>query len=96
MDELRKSVNWAAPNVDEEVNQLVRKLALSPLLQYQKEGDRIFGAVYNDNGQQVNVSEQFKYILSYHQVLPRDLPRFYRYILDYPDAKLANMENTFY
>ena len=96
MEELRKSVNWAAPNVDEEVNQLVRKLALSRLLQYQKEGDRIFGAVYNDKGQQVNVSDQFKYILSYEQVLPRDLPDFYRYILDYPNAKPANVENSFY
>jgi hypothetical protein len=38
MDELRKSVNWSAPNVDQQVNQLVQKLALSRLLQYQKEG----------------------------------------------------------
>lgn len=96
MDELRKSVNWATPNVDEEVNQLIRKFALSRLLQYQKEGDRIFGAVYNEKGQRVNVSDQFKYILSYHQVLPRDLPDFYRYLLDYPNAKLANVENTFF
>ena len=60
MDELRKSVNWAAPNVDEEVNHLVQKLALSRLLEYQKEGNRIFEPVYNDNGQQVNVGDQFK------------------------------------
>ncbi len=96
MDELRKSVNWAAPNVDEQVNQLVQKLALSRVLQYQKDGDRIFGVVYNDKGQQVNVSDQFKYILSYHQVLPRDLPSFYSYLLGYPNAKPANVEDTFY
>jgi hypothetical protein len=31
MEELRKSVNWS-PNVDEQVNQFVQKLALSRLL----------------------------------------------------------------
>ena len=91
MDELRKSVNWAAPNVDE-VNHLVQKLALSRLLEYQKEGNRILGAVYNDKGKQVNVADQFKYMLSYYQVLPRDLPDFEKYLLDYPNAKPANVE----
>ena len=92
MDELRKSVNWAAPNVDEEVNHLVQKLALSRLLEYQKEGNRILGAVYNDKGKQVDVADQFKYMLSYYQVLPRDLPDFEKYLLDYPNAKPANVE----
>jgi len=96
MDELRKSVNWAAPNVDEEVNHLVQKLALSRLLEYQKEGNRILGAVYNDKGKQVNVADQFKYMLSYYQVLPRDLPDFEKYLLDYPNAKPANVENSFH
>jgi len=45
MDELRKSVNWAAPIVDEEVNPLVQKLALSRLLEYQKEGNRTRGGL---------------------------------------------------
>jgi len=45
MDELRKSVNWSAPNVNEQVNQLLQKLALSRLQEYQKEGDHIFGPV---------------------------------------------------
>jgi len=59
MDELRKSVNWSAPNMNEQVNQLLQKLALSRLQDYQKEGNRIF-EVYNDKGQQVNVGDQFK------------------------------------
>ena len=35
---------------------------------------------------EANVSDQFKYILSYEQALPRNLPDFYKYILDYPNA----------
>jgi hypothetical protein len=96
MDDFRKSVNWTAPNVDEEVNQFVQKLALSRVQQYQKEGNSIFGKVYNEKGKQVNVSDQFKYILSYYQALPRGLPELYKYILDYPNAKPANVENSFY
>jgi hypothetical protein len=96
MEELRKSVNWSASNVDDEVNQFLQKLALSRLLLYQKEGNRILGAVYNDKSQQVNVADQFKYMISYSQALPRDLPVFYNYLLDYPEAKPANVEESFY
>lgn len=96
MEDLRKSANWSSPNVDDEVNQFVQKLALSRLLQYQKEGNRILGAVYNDKKEQVNVADQFKYILSYATALPRNLPDFYNYLLSYPEAKPANVENSFY
>ena len=65
---------------DRQVNQLLQKLALSRLQEYQKEGDHIFGSVYNDKGQQVNVADQFEYMLSYYQVLPKDLPDFNKYI----------------
>jgi|SRR5215472_7162349 len=96
IEELRKSVNWSAPNVDDQVNQVLQKLALSRLLLYQKEGSHIPDAVYNDKNQQVNRIDQFKYIISYSQTLSRDLPDFYNYILNYPEAKPANVEDTFY
>jgi hypothetical protein len=57
---------------------------------------RILGAVYNDKSQQVNVADQFKYMISYAQVLPRDLPEFYNCLLDYPQGKPANVQNSFY
>ena len=34
-------------------------------------------------------------MLSYYQVLPKDLPGFNKYILDYPNAKLPNVQNIF-
>lgn len=74
---------------------MLKKLALSRLQEYQKEGDHIFGSVYNDKGQQVNVADQFEYMLSYYQVLPKDLPDFNKYILDYPNAGMPNVQNTF-
>lgn len=82
--------------MDQEVNQFVQKLALSRVQQYQKEGSGIFTKVYNDKGKQVDVADQFKYLLSYYQVLPQDLPELNTYILGYPNAKPANVENSFY
>jgi hypothetical protein len=96
MEELKKSIDWSAPDVDDQVNQLLQKLALQRLLEYQKEGDRILGAVYNDKHEPTNVAEQFKYMLSHSSALAKGLPDFYNYLLAYPDAKPPNVENTFY
>jgi len=52
-------------------SQFVQKLTLARLLEYQEKGNHILGAVYNDKREQVNVADQFKYMLSYTQVLPR-------------------------
>ena len=35
-------------------------------------------------------------MLSYTQVLPKVLPDLYNYLLDYPKAKPANVEDMFY
>jgi hypothetical protein len=42
------------------------------------------------------VPQQLTYMLSYDKVLPKHLPDFYHYLLAYPNAKPANVENTFY
>jgi hypothetical protein len=96
MGQLRNSVNWSASDVDVEVNQFVQKLALSRLTLYQSQGNRILGAVFNDKKQQVNVADQFKYMLSYTQALPRDIPSYYNYLLNYPEGNPGNVENSFY
>jgi hypothetical protein len=96
MEELKQSINWSASDADEQVNQFIQKLALQRLLTYQKEGDRILGAVYNDKHEPTNVADQFKYMLSHSSALEKGLPDFYNYLLAYPDSKPPNVENTFY
>jgi hypothetical protein len=93
--ELQRSINWASPDLDEQVNQLLQKTALQRLLQYQREGDAALGT-YDDQSDPTNVAQQFAYILSYHKSLLDHLPDFYHYLLSYPNAKPANVENTFY
>jgi hypothetical protein len=96
MEDVDKSINWSAPDADDQVNQLLQKMALQRLLTYQKEGNRILGAVYNDKDEPTNVAEQFKYMLSHLSALQKALPDFYNYLLGYPEAKPANVENSFY
>ena len=96
MTALRQSINWSAPDVVDQVNQYLQKYALERLLLYLKQGDQIFDAVYNDKKQQVNVADQFHYILSNAKALPKYLPDFYSYILNFPNSKPANADSSIY
>jgi hypothetical protein len=73
----------------------LRKTALERLLAYQREGDKALG-VYNDKREPTVVADRFAQMLSYSKVLPERLPAFYRYLLDYPNSKPANVTDRFY
>ena len=96
IEEMRKSIDWSAPNVDDQVNQYLQKAALAGVVRYQKEGNHIPDMVYNDKNQQVDRIDQFKYLISYAQTLQRDLPDFYNYIINYPEGKPPNVQDSFY
>ena len=95
MEEFHRSIDWAASNVNVQVNELLRKETLQFLLAYQRDGNQVFG-VYNDKHKPVEVAQQFAYMVSYYKALPEHLPEFYQYLLSYPNARPANVEDTFY
>jgi len=95
MEELQKSIDWSAPDANQQVDQFIQSKALHRLLAYQREGNLALG-VYNDKRDPAEVAQQFAYMLSYDTALPVYLPDFYRYLLAYPDAKPANAEDRFY
>ena len=95
MEALQQSINWSAPNVNEQVNQLVQKSVLNHLLAYQTGGDPILGT-YNDKPMPTEVSKEFERLLNFSKTLPQYLPEFHRYLLDYPKGKPANTEDRFY
>ncbi len=92
---LQKSVDLAAPDAAEKLNQVLDEGVIKRLLAYEKEGNQTLG-VYNDKKNPTQVPEQFKYMLGYTKALPKALPDFYNYLLDYPNSKPANVENMFY
>jgi hypothetical protein len=95
IEELQKSVDLSAPDAAEKVNQYLHGIVIRRLLAYQKEGNQVLG-VYNDKKNPTKVPEQFKYMLSYSQVLPKIVPDLYNYLLDYPKDKPANVQDMFY
>jgi hypothetical protein len=95
IEELHRVINWSAPDVEEQVNQLLQKRAFERLLAYQRDGNSALG-VYNDKRDPTNVPEQFAYLLSYDNALPEHAPDFYHYLLVYPHDKPAHFEETFY
>ena len=95
IEELHRSINWSAPDVDEQVNQLLQKTAFELLLAYQREGNEALG-VYNDKRDPTEVPEQFAYLLSYDNALAEREPDFYHYLLAYPRGKPAKFEETFF
>ena len=94
MGEFSKSINWSAPDAARQVNELLRKKVVQRLLEYQKGGNQVLGQ-YDDRRDPMKVAEQFKYMMSYTKVLPSYLPSFYNYLINYPEAKPANAEDTF-
>ncbi len=92
---LQQSVNWSAPNLDDQVNQLVRASILKHLLAYQGGGDP-FLLTYNDKSKPTDVSKDFQYVLNFIKALPQYLPDFYNYLLNYPKGQPANVDNWFY
>lgn len=94
MELFQKSVNWSAPDVNRQVNDLLKKETVQRLIDYQKGGNAILGE-YNDKKNPSKVAEQFKYMISYSKILPAYLPGFYNYLLTYPNGKPANVEDTF-
>jgi hypothetical protein len=95
IEEFHRSIDWSAPDVNEQVNRLLQKTALKRLLAYQRDGNQALG-IYNDKHDPTVVPQQFAYMLGYSKALPARLPEFYTYLLAYPNAKPLNVEDTFY
>jgi len=95
IEALQKSIDLSAPDAEEKVNQYVHGVVIQRLLAYQKEGNQALG-VYNDKKNATKVQEQFEYMLSYSQILPKIIPEFYKYLLEYPNSKPANTDDMFY
>ena len=95
IEALHKAVDFSAPDAGDKANAYLRERVIERLLAYQKGGNQVLGE-YNDKKNPTKVSEQFKYMLSYNQVLPKVLPDFYTYLLTYPNGKPATVQDIFY
>ncbi|MGA7624960.1 MAG: hypothetical protein WB630_20855 [Candidatus Acidiferrales bacterium] len=95
MESFRQSVNWSAPDVADQVDHLGQQMALEALQKYLQGGNTALGT-YRDKKHPAAVAETFQSLLSRSKALPVYLPDLDRYLLDYPNVHLENVETQFY
>jgi hypothetical protein len=95
MEQFRKTVNWSAPDAEDQANHLARQMALQALVLYNQGGNIALGT-YRDKNHPAEVAETFQSLLSRSKALPAYLPDLDHYLLDYPAAKFDNIESQFY
>jgi len=95
MDTFRQSINWSAPDRDDQVNRMARQTALDALSRYMQGGNAALGT-YRDKNHPAEVAETFQSLLSFVKALPVYLPELHTYLLDYPKVKSGNIDSAIY
>lgn len=91
----RDGVNWSRPDVADQVNALARPKVLQLVQAYQHGGNEALGE-YRDKEKPARVADQFQTMIDRASVLPDVLPELRRYLLEYPNAELADADSFFY
>jgi hypothetical protein len=95
MREIQESLDWSSRDVAIQVNARIRRIAFEILERYRKDGNRALG-IYRDKDRPFDVDEQLQSLLGRSAALPVYLPDLNRYLLDYPNITLADVESLFY
>ena len=95
MEEFQHSVNWSAPDANDQANRLAQQMALQALLNYQQGGNAALGT-YRDKNHPAVVAETFASLLARSKALPVYLPELREYLLNYPKADSGNIQSEFY
>jgi hypothetical protein len=95
MEEFQKSVDWSSPNVADQVNRAGQQMALKALQEYIRGGNQALGT-YRDKKNPTEVAETFLGLVNRSKAMPVYLPDLRQYLLDYPNAKVPNIQDQFY
>jgi hypothetical protein len=95
MEAFQQSVNWSAPDVADQVNHLGQQMALEALQNYIHGGNSALGT-YRDKKHPAAVAETFQSLLSWSKALPVYLPYLDRYLLEYPNFHVDDVQTQFY
>lgn len=88
-------VDFSRPDAAEQANRLARPMVLRLLRSYQQGGHQALGE-YRDKQNPARIADQFETMIGRASVLPDVLPELWRYLLEYPNAPIANVESFFY
>ncbi|MGE3510510.1 MAG: hypothetical protein AB7N65_16690 [Vicinamibacterales bacterium] len=92
---LRAEVDWGMPTAKADATALFRRLALQYVNGYREGGNANLG-VHRDKDRPTFVANEFRSLIERLPRLGAELPDLTRFLLDYPDATLANSTDFLY
>ena len=95
MEDFRRSIDWSAPGVAEQVNRVAQRMAFDALVDYMQGGNAALGA-YRDKSHPAEVAESFSGLIAQWNALPVYLPELNDYLIGYPKVTSENVQTGFY
>jgi hypothetical protein len=95
MEAFQENVDWSSPDAHEQVNVMLREAAVELVNNYRRDGNAALG-VYQDKDYDLAVDETFATIVNRLGGLAAYLPELRHYLVEYPNATLANIEESFH
>lgn len=92
---LRAEVDWRRPTAKADATALFRQLALEYVNGYREGGNARLG-VHRDKDRPTFVADEFRSLIERLPRLAAELPDLTRYLLEYPNATLANSTDFLY
>jgi len=92
---LRDGVDWSRADTVDQANAIARPMVLQLVRTYRAGGNDALGE-YRDKEHPARVADEFRTMVGRSSALPDTLPELRRYLLDYPEAPLANADSFFY
>jgi hypothetical protein len=94
--ETQKAIDWKSKDKYDQVNRLVRDKLYQGMTIYLKDGLKALGN-YRDREKPLSLYEATKSMIDASYYLPQDKAGgIYRHVVDYPQGKLAGVEDLFY
>jgi hypothetical protein len=91
----RAAVDWRKPTARADANAVIRRLALEYVNRY-REGGNATLAVYRDKQRPTFVADEFRSMIERLPRLGSEMPDVNAYLLNYPQASLANSTDFIY
>ena len=93
--DLLRKIDWAAPDATEQVNRLARQTAVEYVESYRQGGNEAL-AIYRDSSRPTFIAREFADMVRRSSGLTATLPDVSAYLLQYPAARPAGVDDFFY
>jgi hypothetical protein len=95
INRIQNGIDWSKPTATEDLNALVRQLALQYVTAYQEGGNKELGA-YRDKSRPTYVAKEFEQMINGMPLLGQREPAVRDYLLNYPKAAIENATSFLY